>query len=68
MKTTNKSSALDDHKLKYELTDKDPKKTVPKAVQMSRLHRTATSPKTKRVRRPGIIRTYFGCMLEVILA
>ena len=65
--TTNNRSSLDGHKLKYELTDTDPQKAKPKAIQMSRLENKPSSPKVKRVRRPSIIRTYFSCMLEVIL-
>jgi len=65
MKTTKKQgSVLEDHKLKFEITPVDKKKL--KVVPPSFSERSL--PRPKRIRRPGIVRTYFGCMIEVILA
>jgi hypothetical protein len=67
--TTNKSS-LDDHKLEYELTGGDPKKKkAPKAIQMSTMRVSINKAAFKRrPKRHGIIRTYFECLTEVMLA
>lgn len=65
MKTTNKSSSLDRHKLKYEITPVT-KPKISKPTTGS--HDKHLSIRPKKIKRPGIIRTYFSCMLEVILA
>ena len=68
MKTTNTKSSLDDHKLKYELTDGDPKRPKPSAIRYSDLKRAEKQVKrASKPKRFNPVKAYFSYMLEVVL-